>query len=215
MRLRNVKNAKEKLLASPYFIEKPTEWRGKWQELFFKKSENMVKFPIHLEIGTGKGQFLIEMAQKYPNIYFIGVEKYESVLVRAIQKVDALDLKNIKFICYDAIALGNVFEHEIDTIYLNFSDPWPKKRHARRRLTSSIFLKVYDEIFKEQKVIIQKTDNIDLFAYSIESLSQYGYILEQVSLNLAETNIPNVETEYEQKFKKLGYKINYLKARKK
>ncbi len=215
MRLRNVKNAKEKLLASPYFIDKPSFYKGKWQEVFDKRLENILGIPIHLEIGTGKGQFLIEMAKKYPDIYFIGVEKYESVLVRAIEKVNQLNLKNIKFICWDALVLDKIFDHEISTIYLNFSDPWPKTRHHKRRLTSLQFLNVYDQIFKEQKVIIQKTDNIDLFAYSIESLSKYGYILEQVSLNLAESNIPNVETEYEQKFKNLGFKINYLKATKK
>ncbi len=209
MRLRNVKNAQEKLRASAYFIEDPLKWRGKWHQVF-----NANK-PLHLEIGTGKGQFLIAMAKENPDILFIGVEKYESVLVRAIEKVELENLPNIRFICGDAFKLNAIFAHEITTIYLNFSDPWPKSRHAKRRLTSPSVLAVYEELFISTKTIIQKTDNPDFFTYSIESLSQYGYVLEQVSLHLENSNIKNVETEYEQKFKNLGYPIYYLKAVKK
>ena len=209
MRLRHVKNANIILKESDYFVEEPMQHRGKISSLF--------KFqqPICLEIGTGKGNFLIGMAQKYPHINFIGVEKYDSVLVRAIQKCNELELHNIKFMCFDAKQIGEVFERDIETLYLNFSDPWPKNRHHERRLTSKSFLKLYDSIFKGDCHIIQKTDNIVLFASSIEDLSQYGYVFEQVSLDLHATEILNVETEYEAKFSSMGYKINYLEARKK
>lgn len=209
MRLRNVKNAQDILDNSKYVIKNPKELKGNFKNLF--PNDN----PIHLEIGMGKGRFISGMAKKYPNINFIGVEKYQSVLVRGVQKVDEEDIPNLKFICIDAKELNEVFDHEIDTLYLNFSDPWPKNRHADRRLTSHIFLRVYDDIFKNDNKIVQKTDNIILFASSLSSLSTYGYILEEVSLDLHNTDIDNVETEYEEKFSGLGFKINYLKATKK
>lgn len=209
MRLRNVANAKEILKESNYYVIDPFSYLGHVDDLFLKKQ------PIHLEIGTGKGQFLIEMAKKYPEINFIGLEKYESVLVRAIQKCEEENLENIKFMCFDAKRINEVFNHEIETLYLNFSDPWPKNRHAPRRLTSSIFLDFYETIFKSDKLIIQKTDNITLFASSLVSMSQQGYVFESISLDLQNTDIPNIETEYEHKFSELGYKINYLRARKK
>lgn len=207
MRLRKVKNAYEKLKESPYFISTPE--KGKIKEQFEKKSI------VHLEIGTGKGNFLIKMAKTYPEINFIGLEKYESVLVRAIEKLKEEEIPNLKFILKDAKELEEIFEKEINTIYLNFSDPWPKTRHAKRRLTSPEFLHVYDKLFENTKTIIQKTDNIGLFAYSIEELSKYGYTLEKVSLDLKNAKIPNIKTEYEEKFENLGFKINYLKAVKK
>lgn len=208
MRLRNVKNAHEILRQSNYVIKNPKEYKGKFKIIFNNEA------PIRLEIGMGKGQFIINMAKKYPNINFIGVEKYESVLVRAIQKLNDEKIDNLKFICIDAKELNEVFDHEIDTLHLNFSDPWPKKRHADRRLTSHIFLSIYDDIFVGDKKIIQKTDNIVLFASSLSSLSTYGYILEKVSLDLHNEEIDNVKTEYEEKFSGLGFKINYLEATK-
>jgi len=208
MRLRNVKNADLILKESPYFLLEPTQYRGKFGEVFLNQN------PIHLEIGTGKGQFLIEMARKFPDINFVGMEKYDSVLVRAIQKCSNENLPNLKFICMDAKNLETVFDHEVETIYLNFSDPWPKNRHRMRRLTSPIFLKIYDGVFQNDAKIIQKTDNLILFSSSLEQLSQYGYILKRVSLDLHATDIPNVETEYEQRFSKMGIKINYLEAQK-
>lgn len=207
MRLRNVKNANVILNNSSYFIPNPEVFKGRIGKLFPNSQ------PIHLEIGTGKGQFLIEMAKKYPDINFIGMEKYDSVLVRAIQKCNEESLNNIKFLCMDAKNLESVFDHDIEVLYLNFSDPWPKSRHHHRRLTSPVFLNLYDHIFKGDCHIIQKTDNIILFASSLEDLSKHGYVLERVSLNLHETDIPNVVTEYEEKFSNLGEKINYLEAR--
>ena len=163
----------------------------------------------------GKGNFIIDMAKKNPNINFIGIERYESVLCRAIEKLEMEQLDNVKIICIDALGLGDIFAGDIDTIYLNFSDPWPKKRHAKRRLTSHVFLPIYDNVFKDEKIIIQKTDNVGLFESSIVSLSTYGYVIEDISLDLASTDKENSLTEYEAKFMSQGIKINYLKARKK
>ena len=208
MRLRNVKNAASIVENSNYVISNPKEFIGKFQSLFNNNN------PINIEIGMGKGDFIIGMAQKYPNINFIGIEKYESVMVRAIEKLENIELPNLKLIRMDAIEIDKIFDKEINTIYLNFSDPWPKKRHAKRRLTSEIFLKLYDKIFIGVPHIIQKTDNIGLFASSLVSLSKYGYTLEEVSLDLKNEDIDNVVTEYENKFMNLGTNINYLNAKK-
>lgn len=210
MRLRNVKNAKEIVNNSSFVISNPKEYKGKYNSEIFKNNN-----PIHLEIGMGKGNFIIDKAIKNPDINFIGVERYESVLCRALEKLETKELPNVKIICIDAIELDEVFEGEIDTIYLNFSDPWPKKRHAKRRLTSHVFLPVYDKIFKNEKVIIQKTDNVGLFESSVVSLSTYGYVIEEISLDLASTGMENSLTEYEAKFMNQGIKINYMKAVKK
>lgn len=206
MRLRNVKNAIDIVNNSKYTILNPENYKGKYKELFGNDN------PIKVEIGMGKGDFIINNAIKYPNINFIGIEKYESVMVRAIQKLDSLDLNNLKLIRYDAINIDEIFDKEIDTLFLNFSDPWPKTRHAKRRLTSELFLNKYDLIFKNNPHIVQKTDNIGLFAYSLSSLSKNGYILENVSLDLDNEDIDNIETEYEKKFKSMNIKINYLDA---
>ena len=206
MRLRNVKNAETIVNNSKYTITNPQEHKGCFKSVFNNNN------PIHIEIGMGKGDFIIGMAQKYPEINFIGIEKYESVMVRAIQKLENYDLPNLKLINMDAANINEVFDHEVSVLYLNFSDPWPKTRHAKRRLTSPLFLQLYDDIFIDNPHIIQKTDNIGLFAYSLSSLSMYGYTLTNVSLDLANTDIPNVITEYEAKFMSLGTKINYLDA---
>ena len=208
MRLRNVKNAYNIVNNSNYVIKNEEEYIGKYKSLFNNDNE------IHIEIGMGKGDFIIGMAKKYPNINFIGIEKYESVMVRAIEKLNDIELNNLKLIRMDAININKVFDHEISTIYLNFSDPWPKKRHSKRRLTSDVFLSLYDNIFISNPHIIQKTDNIGLFAYSLSSLSKYGYQLDEVSLDLENEGIDNVVTEYENKFMNLGTNINYLNAKK-
>ena len=207
MRLRNVKGASTIIENCPFIIKDYKGYKGNYKTIFNNNN------PIHIEIGMGKGDFIIGMAKKYPEINFIGIEKFDSVIVRAIEKLDE-EIPNLKLIRMDAIEINKVFDKEVDTLYLNFSDPWPKTRHAKRRLTSEVFLKLYDNIFSGIPHIIQKTDNIGLFAYSIESLSKYGYTLEKVSLDLENTDIENVETEYERKFKNLGVKINYLNAKK-
>lgn len=198
MRMRNPKD-KDIVIASCNF--------------FYNKEEGFANNnPIHLEIGMGKGQFILEMALKYPNINFIGVEKYSSVASCAIKKINPYQLDNLKILIMDAINLDTVLEHKIDCIYLNFSDPWPKKRHAKRRLTSQEYLQSYDKLFKKQCTIIQKTDNDDLFNYSLESLQEYGYQIEKVCYDLHNSDIENVQTEYEEKFSNKGIKIKYLKA---
>ena len=178
MRLRNVKDAEEILKNSEYFIESPENYKGKWKEIF--KNEN----EIRIEIGMGKGDFILGMARMHPNINFIGIEKYESVLVRAVQKLDERGLPNVKVIREDAINLSKIFSQEIDLIHLNFSDPWPKKRHYKRRLTYTDFLKEYDLLFKGDAKIIQKTDNDSLFESSLIELNNYGYKFDEIILDL-------------------------------
>ena len=210
LRLKNVKNASNIIKGSEYIILNPNDYKGKWNKLFGNQN------PINIEIGMGKGDFIIEMAKKNPNVNFIGIEMFDSVMVRAVQKLENQNLDNLKLIRMDATYINDVFDREIDTIYLNFSDPWPKKRHEKRRLTSHEFLKRYDLIFKGSKNIIQKTDNIGLFAFSLQSLSTFGCVLNFVTLDLHQTKTEdNVMTEYEKKFVSNGVKICMLKATKK
>ena len=207
MRLKNVKNAKNIVNSSNYIVENPEEHKGNWNKVFDNDKE------IYIEIGMGKGDFIIGMAKLYPNINFIGIEMFDSVMARAVQKLEEENIPNLKLIRMDANEIENVFDKEIDRIYLNFSDPWPKNRHSKRRLTSHTLLSKYDSVFKGEKIIMQKTDNIDLFAFSIESLSTYGYTLKNVTLDLANNPIVNnVETEYEKKFKAIDKKICRLEA---
>jgi tRNA (guanine-N7-)-methyltransferase len=183
---------------------------------FYNKEEGFKNNnPIHLEIGMGKGDFIINMALENPNINFVGIEKYSNVAAVAIKKIMNYDIPNLRVLILDAKDLGDYFKHNITRIYLNFSDPWPKKRHARRRLTSHDFLKVYDSLFIDEKSIYLKTDNDDLFNYSLESLEEYGYELPKVCYDLHQSAIPNVLTEYEKKFSEAGVKIKYLEAIKK
>ena len=209
MRLKNVKNAKDIINNSKYIVLNPYDYKGKWNYLF--KNNN----PINIEIGMGKGNFIIKMAKKYKDINFIGIEMFDSVIVRSVQKLENEDIPNLKLVRLDANYIENIFDKEINTIYLNFSDPWPKKRHEKRRLTSDVFLKKYDNIFKGKKEIIQKTDNINLFSYSLSSLSLYGYKFDYVTLDLlSENDLDNVLTEYESKFNSKGVRICKLVAHK-
>ena len=206
MRLRNNKNAKNIINNSNYVVLNPKEHISKWNKVFNNSN------PIHIEIGMGKGDFIIGMALKYPDINFIGIEMYDSVLMHAVKKLDELNIPNLRLIRMDANEIDEVFKKEIDLIYLNFSDPWPKNRNAKRRLTHERLLSKYDKIFKKDKVIFMKTDNIKLFAFSIESLSEYGYTIKNITLDLHNEDIDNVETEYEKKFSSKGIKINRLEA---
>jgi len=207
MRLKNVRGAKEIIENSEYVIKNPEDYKGKFQELF----ENNNK--IEIEIGMGKGDFIIGKALQNPNTNYIGIEKFDSVIVRAIQKLDELDLPNLKLIRMDALEIDNVFDNEIDVLYLNFSDPWPKNRHEHRRLTSKIFLDKYKNIFKENPCIIQKTDNRKLFEYSLMSYIENGYKIDEISLDLYSDNIKdNIATEYEKRFVSLGQKIYMVKV---
>lgn len=209
MRLRNVKDAQNILDNSSYFIKNPENKKGKWKDVFGNDK------PIMLEIGMGKGDFIIGMAELHPEWNFIGIEKYESVLVRGVQKLDSKVLNNIRVISMDAINIGETFDKEVDSIYLNFSDPWPKKRHFKRRLTYKDFLYEYDKTFKDQAKIIMKTDNDGLFESTLINLNNYGYVFDDVCLDLWSKDCENVRTEYEIKFGSKGFKIKYIKAHKK
>lgn len=208
MRLKHIKNADIDIKKSSYYIDNPSEYKGKYNKLFGNSN------PIHLEIGMGKGDFIIGMAKKYPDINFIGMEKFDSVLVKATKKLEGTQLPNLRLLWFDADKVEEVFDKEIDTLYLNFSDPWPKKKHAKRRLTHESFLKKYDNIFKKGNNIIMKTDNRKLFEYSVKSMTDYGYKIEDISLDLHSDEVDIVETEYEKKFVAKGnviYKVNVNK----
>ena len=208
MRLRNVKNKQEIMEKATNLIINPKDYIGKWNEVFGNNN------PIYIEIGMGKGDFIIENAKTYPNINFIGIEKFDSVIVRAIEKVPE-DLTNLKLIRMDAKEIDEVFSAEVERIFLNFSDPWPKKRHHDRRLTSHIFLNKYDSVFKGENVIYQKTDNRDLFEYSLISMSTYGYKIEDISLDLHNSNYEDIiMTEYEKRFVEKGNNIYYVVVKK-
>ena len=204
MRLRNLKNKEEIINNCDFIITDPFKYIGKWKDLF--KNNN----PIHIEIGMGMGKFIYDNALNNPDINYIGIERYDNVIARAIKKLDKLD--NLILVRMDAREIDKVFKKEIDLIYLNFSDPWPKKRSTNKRLTSPIFLNKYDKIFKNTNNIIMKTDNRDLFIYSIESLSNYGYKLSNISFDLHSRDEEIITTEYEDKFVSIGKNIYYLEA---
>lgn len=200
MRLKHIKNADIIINNSPYLVKEPTKYKGNWNELFGNNND------IEIEIGTGKGKFIISKAIDNPNTNYIGIEKYDSPLVSAVKKLENLEIKNLKLICFDALFIEELFDKEISKIYLNFSDPWPKKRHAKRRLSSTEFLKKYDNIFKSEKIIEMKTDNDDLYEYSIESFTNNGYEVIKVDTNYFD----KYTTEYEDKFIGLGKNINHI-----
>lgn len=202
MRLKHIKGSEDVVNNSPVVIKNPEKYIGKWSSVFNNKNK------INLEIGMGKGSFLIELARRNPNINYIGVEKYPSVLLNALEVIEKEGLTNIKIICMDAYKINEVFYKEIHKLYLNFSDPWPKKRHEKRRLTSSVFLTKYNTIFKGFKLIEQKTDNDDFFNYSLESYKLNHYHVLKKSTNYFAT----VRTEYESKFINKGKNINFVKV---
>ena len=211
MRLRNIPHADDVILAHAAAIKNETEQKGNWHTLFGNNH------PIHIEIGMGKGQFLLTLAKKYPTINYIGIERYSSVLLRALEKLDSEEyegLTNIRFICMDAADISEVFEKgEVEKIYLNFSDPWPKSRHEKRRLTYKTFLDTYKQILPENGEIHFKTDNRGLFEYSLASFSQYGMVLNKVWLDLHASDYEgNVMTEYERKFSEKGQVIYRVEA---
>lgn len=193
---------------STYLVVDPIKYIGKWHDIFGNDN------PIHIEIGTGKGNFIIGKAISNPNINFIGIEKYDSVIARALEKIPA-GLNNLKMIRMDALNIENVFKKEIEVIYLNFSDPWPKDRHAKRRLTSRQFFARYDQMLKKEGRVEFKTDNKALFDFSVEEVKEAGWILEECTYDLhndTRLNEGNVMTEYEKKFSELGNPICKLIA---
>ena len=205
MRLRNITGSREMIRESGFVVHEPEEMRGRWKEAFGSDA------PLHVEIGMGKGRFLMDMARLHPEISYIGIEKDSSVLLRAIQKMQEDPLPNVKFIRMDAEELEAVFgKGEVDRIYLNFSDPWPKDRHAKRRLESRQFLKRYDRILKKDGQIEFKTDNRELFAFALEELPEAGWRAKAVTWDLhgdPAMNEGNVMTEYEERFSSLGNPI--------
>lgn len=211
MRLRNIPGADEAIADSPHCIQEPMAEKGRWHLIF--GNEN----PIHIEIGMGKGQFIMKLAKKHPDINYIGIERYSSVLLRALQKMEIEPLPNIRFLCMDASIITEVFDkEEVAKIYLNFSDPWPKERHAKRRLTSRQFFERYDKILARNGVVEFKTDNDDLFAFSMEEVAEAGWTLDAHTFDLHHDpvlNEGNVMTEYEEKFSSLGHPIHKLIAR--
>ena len=207
MRVRNVKNKEEIISKSIYTIDNPINYKGKWQDVFNNNN------PIYLEIGMGKGRFILENAKNNPNINYIGIEKNGSVLSYAIKKIEEYKLANLKLICYDANKIDELFFEDIDLLYLNFSDPWTKNRHEKRRLTSKSFLEKYDNIFKKDKIIEMKTDNQGLFEYSIISFVDNDYKIEDISLDLTnKENFVNIRTEYEEKYILKNNRIYYIKV---
>lgn len=202
MRLKHIKGSEEVVKNSSVVIKNPENYKGKWKSVFANNHK------IELEIGMGKGSFLIELARRNPSVNYIGVEKYPSVLLSALEVIQSKGLTNIKIICMDAYKIDEVFYKEISKLYLNFSDPWPKKRHEKRRLTSSVFLNKYNKIFKHFKLIEQKTDNDEFFNYSLESYKTNKYHVIKKSTNY----FADVRTEYENKFIAKGKNINYVKV---
>lgn len=207
MRLRNISGSREVIGESDFVIHDPEKQKGNWNKIFGNNN------PIHIEIGMGKGRFIMDMAKVHPDVNYVGIEKYSSVLLRAIQKMEQEEspLANVRFIRMDAETIADVFDKgEVDRIYLNFSDPWPKDRHAKRRLPSKEFLSRYDKILTTDGQLEFKTDNKDLFMFALEELEPVGWHAEKVTYDLhhdEEMMQGNIMTEYEEKFSSIGNPI--------
>lgn len=205
MRLRNISGSRDVIAQSPLVIHEPKQHKGSWKEIFGNDH------PIRIEVGMGKGKFIYQLAKLNPDVNYIGIEKYSSVLLRALQKLEGEPLPNLFFIRMDAEEIAEVFgKEEIDRIYLNFSDPWPKDRHAKRRLPSGEFLKRYDSFLKKDGILEFKTDNRDLFDFALGELDDAGWEAVQVTFDLhhdQEMSAGNIMTEYEEKFSALGNPI--------
>ncbi|MGE8206278.1 tRNA (guanosine(46)-N7)-methyltransferase TrmB [Heyndrickxia sp. NPDC080065] len=204
MRLRHKPWAKEKLMQYPqYVIQNPEDYKGEWTKAF--SNEN----PIHIEVGTGKGKFIVGMAKANPNVNYIGIEMQDSVIISALDQLIEAELPNLKLLNIDGSNLRNIFaKDDIERVYLNFSDPWPKNRHEKRRLTYKTFLKLYEDMMEDGGEIHFKTDNQGLFEYSLRSFSEYGLLLKFVSLDLHNSEFEgNIMTEYEEKFSSRGQRI--------
>ena len=209
MRLRHIPGCEESVASSPWVISAPANHKGQWSALFGNDR------PIHIEVGMGKGRFIMEMAAQHPDVNFLGIERYPTVLLKAVQKREQLELNNLYLLCIDAKELPEIFAPgEVDRIYLNFSDPWPKERHAKRRLTSPQFLALYDQVLAPEGTIEFKTDNRGLFDYSLESIPESGWKLNLCTFDLHNSEYAegNVMTEYEMKFSAKGQPICKLSA---
>ena len=207
MRLRKLKNSDIIMKGAKNYISDPCKIKGKWNLEFNNNN------PIYIEIGMGKGKFIRENAINNPDINFIGIDKFDTIIAKSLNNINDY-ISNLRIIRYDAKNLEDVFLNEIDLLYLTFSDPWPKDRHEKRRLTNEIFLKIYDKILKKPNKIILKTDNRLFFEYSLISLSKYGYIIENISLDLHKEGMNIISTEYEEKFVADGNVIYMVECRK-
>ena len=207
--MRKKKNLPARLeRCAPVLISDPRALRGQWRAMFGSGG------PLHLEIGCGKGRFALEMARRNPEVCFLAVEREEGALIMAAEKAMEARLPNLRFLSFDAAALGEIFEPgEVDLIYLNFSDPWPPNRQRKRRLTWRAFLAVYDQILSEDGAVYFKTDNQRLFEWSLGEICQYGWLLQNISLDLHGSDFDNVTTEYEERFAAQGCRIYRLEAR--
>lgn len=207
MRLKNITGSREVVAGSPYVVQEAVQQScpGTWKEIFGNDN------PIFIEIGMGKGKFIHTMAKEHPDINYVGIEKYSSVLLRAIQKMEQEELPNLKFLRMDAENIDKVFGNgEVDRIYLNFSDPWPKDRHTKRRLPSREFLARYDFILRQGGGLEFKTDNRELFDFAVEELEPAGWQAEVITYDLhgdVKLMEGNVMTEYEEKFSAMGNPI--------
>ncbi len=210
MRLRNIPGSREAIAENRWCIQESEQLKGSWHQVFGNDH------PVHVEIGMGKGRFLMALARENPRNNYIGIEKYSSVLLRALQKMEEAPLENIRFIRMDAETVSNIFQKgEVERIYLNFSDPWPKDRHARRRLTPRQFFARYDSILKPDGHVEFKTDNQGLFDFSLEEVKEAGWKLDGCTRDLHhdETmNQGNIMTEYEERFSAMGNPIFKLIA---
>ena len=208
MRLRNVPGAREYLAGSRWVIQDPDSHKGSWRSAFGAERADC---PLHIEIGTGKGKFITAMAERHPEICYVGIDRYSSVLYRAVQKQDEKQLPNLLFVCYDAELILNLFgEGEVSRIYLNFSDPWPKKSHAHRRLPSKEYLRRYAVILEPEGTVEFKTDNRELFDFAVDEVPQGGFRIDALTYDLhADTvmNAGNIMTEYEERFSGKGNRI--------
>ena len=213
MRLRHIKGAEQAIASNRFVVQDAMGQKGRWREVF---SED---HPIHIEVGMGKGRFIMDMAQEHPDINYIGIEMYSSVLLRAVQKMEERELDNLRFILMDAAMIDEVFEKgEVEKLYLNFSDPWPKDRHAKRRLPSHQFLERFGKILPDGGIIEFKTDNRELFDFALEEVEEGGFELLEHTFDLhnnEEMMVGNIMTEYEEKFSSMGNPICKYIIRKK
>ncbi|MGE7272136.1 tRNA (guanosine(46)-N7)-methyltransferase TrmB [Brevibacillus panacihumi] len=209
MRLRNIPGAESALAEYPTFVQNPVSYKGKWHERFGNNN------PIHVEIGCGKGRFINTLAAQHPDINFIAVELKAEVVLRAVQRTEYREIPNLAFVQYNAAMLTDLFaDHEISRLYLNFSDPWPKTRHAKRRLTYSSFLQTYRQVLKPDGEIHLKTDNEKLFEFSLNQMAAERFQLRNITFDLHQSKLAqdNVMTEYEERFSSRGQRIYRVEA---
>ncbi|MFP3389962.1 tRNA (guanosine(46)-N7)-methyltransferase TrmB [Brevibacillus sp. SIMBA_040] len=209
MRLRNIPGAESALREYPTFVDNPVSYKGRWKDRFGNDN------PIHIEIGCGKGRFINTLAERHPDVNFIAVELKAEVVLRAVQRTEYREIPNLAFVQFDASKLTELFaDHEVSRLYLNFSDPWPKTRHAKRRLTYASFLQTYRQVLKEDGEIHLKTDNEPLFEFSLNQFAGERFQMHHITFDLHQSKLAadNVMTEYEERFSNRGQRIYRVEA---